>query len=46
MDDMNAWGYTFRLGSAQAWFGEDAANARHWLVERGLLDLQGRPVFS
>ena len=44
--DMDAWGYTFRLGSAQAWFGEDAANARLWLVEHGLLDAQGRPVFS
>ena len=46
MADMDAWGYTFRLGSAQAWFGEDAANARLWLVEHGLLDAQGRPVFS
>lgn len=37
MDDMDAWGYTFRLGSAARWFAEDAADAREWLRERGLL---------
>lgn len=35
--DMDAWGYTFRLGSAWRWFQEDAAEAREWLVNRGLL---------
>jgi hypothetical protein len=38
MADMDAWGYTFRLGSARAWFERDAEDARAWLVERGLLD--------
>jgi len=37
MDDMDAWGYTFRLGSTRAWFERDAEDARAWLVERGLL---------
>ncbi len=37
MTDMDAWGYTFRLGSAARWFKEDAAEARHWLEQRGLL---------
>ena len=37
MDDMDAWGYTFRLGSARAWFESDAEDARNWLTERGLL---------
>jgi hypothetical protein len=37
MHDMDAWGYTFRLGSAQAWFEQDADDARAWLLERGLL---------
>ncbi|WP_430390764.1 hypothetical protein [Dyella sp. 20L07] len=46
MTDMDAWGYSFRLGSAQAWFEQDAVNAREWLVERGLLDEAGRPVFG
>lgn len=37
MADMDAWGYTFRLGSARAWFEHDAADARDWLIARGLL---------
>ncbi|MDR1074932.1 MAG: hypothetical protein LBL59_01085 [Xanthomonadaceae bacterium] len=38
MRDMDAWGYTFRLGSARAWFENDAEDARQWLRERDLLD--------
>lgn len=37
MADMDAWGYTYRLGSTRAWFEHDAEDARTWLVERGLL---------
>ncbi|ATD68031.1 hypothetical protein CNR27_11820 [Luteimonas chenhongjianii] len=37
MADMDAWGYTFRLGSARAWFECDAEDARAWLLARGLL---------
>ncbi len=37
MTDMDAWGYTFRLGSARAWFESDAADTRAWLAERDLL---------
>jgi len=37
MADMDAWGYTFRLGSARAWFEHDAGDAREWLTQRGLL---------
>lgn len=40
--DMDAWGYTFRLGSAERWFEEDAGDARAWLVEHGLIDAAGR----
>ena len=36
MADMDAWGYTFRLGSARAWFEADAEDARAFLAERGL----------
>lgn len=35
--DMDAWGYSFRLGSARAWFERDAADARAWLAARALL---------
>lgn len=37
MADMDAWGYSFRLGSARAWFERDAEDARAWLDARGLL---------
>ena len=36
MADMDAWGYTFRLGSARAWFERDADDARAWLAARDL----------
>jgi hypothetical protein len=39
MTDMDAWGYSFRLGSAQAWFEQDAEDAQAWLVARGLADV-------
>jgi len=42
--DMDRWGYSFRLGSAAAWFEQDADDARAFLVERGLLDARGRPT--
>jgi hypothetical protein len=36
--DMDAWGYTFRLGSARAYFEYDAEAAWQWLATRGLVD--------
>ena len=30
--DMDAWGYSFRLGSAARWLHEDAEDARAWLL--------------
>jgi len=42
--DMDAWGYTFRLGSAQAYFEHDADEAFAFLRERGLVDADGRLV--
>ena len=35
--DMDAWGYSFRLGSARAWFERDADEARQLLSARGLI---------
>ena len=34
--DMDAWGYSFMLGSTGAWFERDGADARAWLKRRGL----------
>lgn len=36
--DMNAWGYSFREGSAEAWWRGDARFARAWLRRYGLID--------
>lgn len=36
--DMDAWGYTFRLGSAAAYIEHDADDAWAWLQARGFVD--------
>jgi hypothetical protein len=33
---MDAWSYSWRSGSARAWFDHDAEDARAWLVARRL----------
>jgi len=40
--DMDSWGYSFRLGSTRAWFEGDAADARAWLCQKGIVDAAGR----
>lgn len=45
LDDMDRWGYTFRLGSARRWFEAEAHEARAWLVREGLVDAAGRLTF-
>lgn len=44
MADMDAWGYTFRLGSAKAWFEGDAGEARDWLLREGVIDAGSYPT--
>jgi hypothetical protein len=39
--DMDAWGYSFRLGSARLWFEQDAEDAVQWLLQHGLVEYQG-----
>jgi len=39
--DMDEWGYTFRLGSSQKWFEEDAIDAFNWLASHGVLTSSG-----
>jgi hypothetical protein len=36
--DMDAWGYSFRLGRSRTWFEQDAADANAWLQQRGVID--------
>lgn len=43
MQDMDAWGYSFRLGSTRRWFEEDAEDARAWLQAHGLIDREDAP---
>lgn len=43
--DMDAWGYSFRLGRTRLWFEQDADDACNWLIEKGLLSSTGDPVF-
>lgn len=35
--DMDEWGYTFRLGSAGAWFEKDAQEPLQWLINHNIL---------
>ena len=44
--DMDRWGYTFRLGSAQAWFEHDADDARSYLLNFDLTDRHDRSTFK
>lgn len=46
LEDMDAWGYTFRLGSSRAWFEQDAADACIWLRQNGVIDDNHRPTFQ
>lgn len=43
MQDMDEWGYSFRLGSTRAWFEEDAEDARDWLIQHGLIQANHTP---
>ncbi len=45
MQDMDSWGYSFRLGTTRQWFDDDADDARHWLVRHALLDEFGQLSF-
>ena len=42
--DMDAWGYSFREGSARAWFEGDGALSREWLCKHELIDAQQEPI--
>ena len=44
--DMDAWGYSFRLGSAKNWFEQDAEDARQWLQNHQVINSQQQPTWK
>jgi hypothetical protein len=45
-EDMDAWGYSFRRGTAARWFEEDSDDALDWLRRYELMTPDGRPSFQ
>jgi len=45
-DDMDAWGYSYRLGSAKAWFEQDAEDAFEWLINNKVISSDNTPTWS
>ena len=45
MLDMDAWGYSFRLGNTRDWFQTDAEDAAEFLRNHGLLNAAGESTF-
>jgi hypothetical protein len=43
--DMDAWGYSFRLGSAKSWYEHDALDAKQWLIQNGIICSLGLPTY-
>jgi len=44
--DMDAWGYSFRLGSTLAWFEQDSDDARQWLLNKSLISADNTPTWQ
>jgi hypothetical protein len=46
MKDMDDWGYSFRLGSTQAWFQDDSCDSKKWLQKENILNEKGNITWS
>ena len=46
LSDMDAWGYSFRLGSAKAWFVNDAEDASAWLQKNKIISQTYKPTWG
>ncbi len=46
LDDMDTWGYSFRLGSAKAWFEQDAEDAFEWLQKNKIITSDSKPTWK
>ena len=44
--DMDEWGYSFRLGSAKAWFEQDAEDAFEWLLKNNIITSDAKPTWK
>ena len=45
LSDMDEWGYSYRLGSSQAWFEQDAEDAFEWLLDNKLITEDSTPTW-
>lgn len=41
LNDMDAWGYSYREGKVRDWLAGDGREALHWLIEHQLTDADG-----
>jgi hypothetical protein len=46
LSDMDAWGYSFRLGTARAWFERDAEDALEWLLKNKIIMPDCEPTWN
>ncbi len=46
MQDMDSWGYSFRVGQTADWFESDSKRAADWLRDKALIDAEARPTFQ
>jgi hypothetical protein len=46
LNDMDEWGYSFRLGSARAWFEQDAEDAFEWLLKNNIITSDKKPTWN
>ena len=46
LNDMDKWGYSFRLGSAKNWFEKDAEDAFEWLQKHRVITSENIVTFS
>ncbi|MFT7673917.1 MAG: hypothetical protein ACI845_002333 [Gammaproteobacteria bacterium] len=44
MQDMDRWQYSFRLGTASAWFNRDADDTRQWLIYHNIIASSLKPT--
>ena len=45
LQDMDAWGYSFRLGSSARWFYADSDDAREWLIQHHIINDKNLPTW-